>query len=275
MHLLLLLALGPMVYIVFRVYLAAAKVVFNFVGLMLIFGVLVVLSVFEKPTPSSQWAAKTPAAPTEQIQVAPCAEVEQLLAEPFGPGDLCDRYYKSQQCKTEIEAGFERAQLQLSPVAMCGTALPLPVPVAPLPESFGNMAVKLQEAVPQTDRPALFMNLHNYDTLDKSSLSLEEVRNTPLLPAFLAFAKPTGDALAGITKAGTSLGGAVVLEGVPMFTPFTGIVRGVYERTPRWECSVRVSDHSLCIERDGSIRCNVYAKDVAEDEQVCVDYLIR
>jgi len=52
-------------------------------------------------------------------------------------------------------------------------------------------------------------------------------------------------------------------------------VRGVYERTTRRECSVRVRDHSLCIERDGSIRCNVYAKDVAEDEQVCVDYLIR
>ena len=275
MHLLLFLMLGPVLYVVFRMYLAAAKVIFNFVVLAVVIVVLAALSIFEKPKPSNSWTAQTTAASTQQIQTTPCGDVEQLLTEHFGPGELCDRYYKSQQCQAEIAAGFERAQLQLLPVINCGATLPPPAPAITLPESFDSKTSKFLDTVPETSRPALFESLYQSDSSDKSSLTLDEVRNTFQLPAFLAFAKPTGDALTGSSMAVKTFSGSVVLDGAPLFSPFTGIVRGVYRRTPLQECSVRLRDHSLCIEREGRIKCNVLSRLIAETEQVCVDYLIR
>ena len=285
MQLLLFLALGPMVYIVFRIYLAAAKVIFNFLVLMVFAVILIGISIFDKPKPSSSWTPQTYIAAPEQTQAAPCADVEQLLASGFGPGELCDRYYKSQQCQSEIEAAFVQAKLQLSPLAVCGAALPPPAPATPLPESFNSKATTFLDKTPLTSRAALFENLHESELPAKSSLALDEVRNTSKLPAFLAFAKPSGDALAIEKLAGGALaghklarkatGGSVVLEDVPMFTPFAGIVRGIYQRTPLQECTVRVRDHSLCIEHDGQIKCNVFAQVTEDTEQVCVDYLIR
>ena len=277
MQLLLILALGPMAYIAFRIYLAAAKVIFNFVVFMVFAVVLIAISIFDKPKPSSSWTAQTTAAAPGQTQAAPCADVEQLLAERFGPGELCDRYYKSQQCQTEIEAAFEQSQLQLTPVAICGAALPPPPPppVIPLPESFESMAAKFLDTVSITSRPAMFERLYESGPTTNSSLALEEVRNTSKLPAFLALAKPTGDALAGLNMALKASAGSVVLDGVPLFSPFAGIVRGIYQRTPLQECSVRLRDHSLCIEHESRIKCNVFSRVVAETEQVCVDHLIR
>ena len=276
MQLLLILALGPMAYIVFRIYLAAAKVIFNFVVFLVFAVVLIALSIFDKPKPLSSWTAQTTAAAPGQTQAAPCADVEQLLAERFGPGELCDRYYKSQQCQTEIEAAFEQAQLQLTPVAICGAALPPPPPVIPLPESFESMTAKFLDTVSVTSRPAMFERLYESGPTTNSSLTLDEVRNTSKLPAFLALAKPTGDALAGLNMALKAYGGSVVLDGVPLFSPFAGIVRGIYLRTPLQECTVRLRDHSLCIEHESRIKCNVFSRVVAaETEQVCVDYLIR
>jgi len=267
--------LGPVFYVVFRVYLAAAKVIFNFVVLGVVIVVLAALSIFEKPKASSSSTAQTTTVSTQQIQATPCGEVEQLLTEQFGPGELCDRYYKSQQCQAEIETGFERAQLQLSPVINCGATLPPPAPAIPLPESFDSKTSKFLDKVPETSRPALFESLYQSDSPDKRSLTLDEVRNTSQLPVFLAFAKPTGDALTGHSMSVKTFNGSVVLDGVPLFSPFTGIVRGVYQRTPLQECSVRLRDHSLCIEREGHIKCNVLDQLIAETEQVCVDYLIR
>ena len=267
--------LGPVFYVVFRMYLAAAKVIFNFVILGVVIVVLAALSIFEKPKPSSIWAAQTTAVSTQQIQTAPCGDVEQLLTEHFGPGELCDRYYKSQQCQAEIEAGFERAQLQLSPVAVCGSTLPPPPRAIPLPESFESKATKLLDTVSATYRSAMFERLFESEPQTHSSLTLDDVRNTSQLPAFLAFAKPTDDALAGLNMALKATGGSVVLVGVPLFSPFTGIVRGIYQRTPLQECSVRLRDHSLCIQRESRIKCNVFTQVVAETEQICVDYLIR
>lgn len=275
MHLILFLMLGPVLYVVFRMYLAAAKAIFNFVMLGVFVVVLATISIFDKPKPSTDWTAQTTAPPTQQVQATPCADIAQLLAESFGPGELCDRYYKSQQCQTEIEAGFEQAQLQLSPVAVCGSALPPPPPAIPLPESFESKATKFLDTVSETSRPAMFERLYESEPPTHSSLTLDDVRNTSQLPAFLAFANPTHDALAGLNLALKASGGSVVLDGVPLFSPFTGIVRGIYQRTPLQECSVRLRDHSLCIERESRIKCNVFSGAVAETEQVCVDYLIR
>jgi hypothetical protein len=267
--------LGPVLYVVFRMYLAAARFIFNFVALAGFVVVLVAISIFDKPTPSNSWTADATAATTQQVHVAPCADVEQLIAESFGPVELCDRYYKSQQCQVEIETGFERAELQLSPLANCGAALPSSPPAVALPESFESKANKFLDTVPNTSRPAMFERLYESEPPTNSSLTLEEVRNTSKLTAFLAFAKPTGDALAGLSMAIKTSSGSVVLDGVPLFSPFAGIVHGVYQRTPLQECSVRLHDHSLCIELEGRIKCNVLDQLITASEQVCVDYLIR
>lgn len=275
MQLLLLLALGPVAYITFRIYLAAAKVLFNVFIFLILVIVLLVVALTTKSAPSTSWAPSTPVVATEQVQVPPCADITQLLTESFGPGELCDRYYKSQKCQSEIEAGFEQARIELSPVAVCGTAMPSPIPVAPVPESFDSKASRFLDTVPSIDRQATFERMHDSALPSQSSVSMDEVRNTSTLPVFLAFAKPTGDALAKLDLATAKVDGSLALEGLPMIAPFTGIVRGVYQRTPHQECTLRLRDHSLCIELDRRIKCNVFASRITDAEQVCVDYLIR
>ncbi len=276
LQLLLFLALGPVAYVAFRLYIAAAKVIFNFVLLLIFMIALVILSISNKSAPSNTWSPPIPTVTTEQTQVTPCDEVEQLLTEPIWPGELCDRYYKGPQCKTEIEAVFERAGLQLSPAAMCGTVLPPPAPSAPLPESFDSLATKFLQSVPKADRNLQFEKLHDFiSPSTKSSLILDDVRFTCELAAYLSFVKPTGDALMGLNSATRTTDSSVVLNQVPMLAPFVGIVRGVYEKNSRRECTARLRDHSLCIERDDNVKCNVYEWKIAENEQVCVDYLIR
>ena len=275
MQLILLIALGPIAYIAFRLYWTIAKFTFNllflFICVVLIFGLSFASKSFQSPIPSQQKAEFM----TEDIQVSACADVEQLLTDPLGIGELCDRYYKGEQCKPEIEAGFERVGHQLAPMLKCGSFRPPAAPMTSMPESFNNKVVNFLETVPKSERQSQFMKLHEVRTIATSSLTLDEVRSTDNLPAFLAFSKPTDDALSKAIAGAKALGGVVVLSGVPTFDPLTGIVRGIYERNPSHECSVRLRDHSLCIEREATIKCNVYSFPITENEQVCVDYLIR
>lgn len=275
LQLILILALGPIAYIAFRLYWAMAKVIFNFAFFLIVIVVVVGLSLTNKPSSLTTLTQQAPGVTSEDIQISPCATVDQLLSEPLGLGELCDRYYKGQQCMAEIEAGFQRTGHQLVPMAMCGAVLSPPVPVTFSPESFDNKVAKFMDDVPAAERDSRFVKLHALESVADNSLTLDEVRNRSNLSTFLAFAKPSGDSIRRLKIDPKSFGGTAVLEGVPMFTPFTGIVRGVYQRTPVQECSLRLRDHSLCIERDGSIKCNIYRYEIAENEQVCVDYLIR
>jgi hypothetical protein len=143
----------------------------------------------------------------------------------------------------------------------------------PVPNSLDEIASAFTASTTPDERSEWIRNLHNL-LLSKTSLTLQDIRRTEFLPVFVAFAKPTGDALQKLDTLDFS-SGSVTLKSVPLLTPFSGIVRGVYKRDDRNECSIRLRDHSLCIQRNDTVSCNVFNLDESAQEQVCVDYLIR
>jgi len=252
-------------------YLAALRAV---AGLILIIVLALLLTFCSSPP---QPLRATPAAlPSERIEEKSgdeCVDVGMFMNDAVGLGELCDRYHKGQQCIDRIESAFKSAGRQLRPLNLCGLQVAPPAAV-PLPEPLENASIRFLQTVSEADRAQRFAALHDKAAGGQETLTLAEVRSTPDLEAFMAFAKPTSVALQALTPGHRTMG-SVELQGVPLLAPFIGIVRGVYVQDARRECSIRLRDHSLCIERDGVVKCNIFDQSQAPDEHVCVDYLIR
>jgi hypothetical protein len=277
MHILLLiLILGPVALIALRLMLAAAHVAISLIGFLIFIAVVMAFGGTNYSTPTSKSDAPIVRATKEGAPVNRCADIEAMLTDPMRSDDLCQRYHQQGQCQAEIEAGFDLSRRRLLPVEQCGTNLPPPPPPEPQPETLDSQATGFLRSLPETERTEWFVKMHDgIDPEIASNLKFDEVRNKPNMAAFLAFAKPSGDELQTLTTGKRPTSGAVTLNTVPTIAPFSGIVRGVYAKDPRHECSTRLRDHSLCIQRDGAVKCNVFAWKVDGREQVCVDYLIR
>jgi len=279
-NLLLILLLGPVGFIAFRLLAAGLHVALTLIGFLIFIAFVSIFSPGHQSTSSTTSSVKSDPpvvqATKEEAPSNPCGDVDAMLADPKRSDELCDWYHRRSQCQAEIEAGFELSRRRLSPVEQCGTNLPPPAPPEPFPETLESQATGFLRALPQAERTAWFEKMHDgIDAETASSLKFDEVRNKPDMAAFLAYTKPSGDELSALTKGRRPTSGAVTLNTISTLAPFSGIVRGVYVKDPRHECSTRLRDHSLCIERDGAVKCNVFAWNVDEREQVCVDYLIR
>lgn len=271
MPLILLLITGVGGLFLLRMYFAALRAVAGFILII----VLALLLTFCS-SPSRPLNASPAALPSERVaekSVDECDDVGLFTIDPVGLGKLCDRYYKAQQCIDRIESAFESAGRQLRPVDLCGSQVASPA-IHPFPEPLENAAIRFLESVPDSDRAQRFAALHTTAAGGQETLTLDEVRSTPDLEVFMAFAKPSSDALQTLTSSQRTLRFGE-LKGVPMFEPFIGIVRGVYVQDLRQECRTRLRDHSLCLQRDGVVKCNIFDQSQASGEQVCVDYLIR
>ena len=277
MHtLLLILILGPVGWLAFRLMLAAAHAAISLIGILIFVAALMVFGINNQSTSSVKSDPPIVRTSKADLPVNPCADIDAMLADPKRSDQMCEWYHRRSQCQAEIEAGFELSKRRLSPVEQCGTNLPPPPPPEPLPETLDSQATGFMRALPDVERTEWFEKMHDgIDPEIASNLKFDEVRNKPNMAAFLAFAKPSGDELQTLTTGKRPTSGAVTLNTVPTLAPFSGIVRGVYAKDPRHECSTRLRDHSLCIQRDEAVKCNVFEWSVGEREQVCVDYLIR
>lgn len=58
--------------------------------------------------------------------IDPCSDLASFPEGAGSAGELCDRYYKSGQCLSEIESKFQKWQLQIAPAVACGSPLRKP-----------------------------------------------------------------------------------------------------------------------------------------------------
>ena len=267
----------PLAFAVLRLFVALVKGVFSFIFIGLVIALVVTLGTTNQPAKmdsKSDERAPLTFDPVRGSVVVDCSDVDQMLTGSAGIGELCDRYYKGEQCRTEIEVGFTRFRLQLSPANLCGSPQPSLLPEPPLPKSLNQQAIDFRASMQDEEFNQWVEKLYALSPTE-TELSLAKVRSTKLLAAFAAFVKPSGDALKAINSGDTKKSGSVGLTTVPLIAPFSGIVRGVYEKNERQECTVRLRDHSLCIQRNDAVTCNVFDWTQGPQEQICVDYLIR
>jgi hypothetical protein len=275
LHLLILIAMVPIALGVLRL---VAAVIRGIIGLVLLVVFVCVIASSAAFTPSSHPGAasifESPPAPIQSaaLAIVNCTVDDKLDAG--GIGEFCDRYYKGAECHVQIEDAFARRNLRLSPVEQCGNSM-TPLPITPtLPESLDSIARAYGKQLPPEDFAQNVAALHELDP-EQTALTLASVRNSPLIGAFLAFCAPSSQALEKIPAPGDQDSGSIVLDDLPGLEPFAGIVRGFYERNGQEECTTRLRDHSLCIQRKGAVSCNVFDWHPAPQEQVCIDYLIR
>jgi hypothetical protein len=272
-QLLLLLTMIPVALWLLRLFFAVFK---SLVAMIIIMSLLGLMALFGSSNHSKSTNEKLPMPAVSQdaevISSYDCSDIERVLSEQYGALDLCDRFYKGELCRTEIEMVFNRLGVQLSPADKCGIPI-RKIDVEPVPSSLDEIASAFTASTTPVERSEWIKNLHNLLS-SKTSLTLQDIRSTEFLPVFVAFAKPTGDALQKLDSLDLS-SGSVTLKRVPLLTPFSGIVRGVYKRDEKNECSIRLRDHSLCIQRNDTVSCNVFNLEELAQEQVCVDYLIR
>ena len=59
----------------------------------------------------------------QEVVTGSCADLASFPEGAGSAGELCDRYYKSRQCRAEIESKFQKWQLQIAPAVACGSPL--------------------------------------------------------------------------------------------------------------------------------------------------------
>lgn len=274
-HALLFLAMIWMAFLGLRLIFIFVKGIFGAIAFILAVTLIVVVVVTQKSSSPVINSDQSNSMFEQTLMTkVDCSDVDQVLAGALGASELCDRYYKGEQCRREIEEVFTRFRLKLSPIDLCGGRQTSAFPELPLPKSFDQQAVEFRSSITDEEYSQWIEKLHAVNS-GQSSISLVEIRPTPLLATFVAFEKPSGDALQRIAGTEAQRLGGVVLESVPLLTPFSGIVRGVYEKNERQECTVRIRDHSLCIQRKDYVTCNVLDWTIGPHEQICVDYLVR
>ena len=133
-QILILLAMIPLALLGLRLVFALAKGFFGLVFFGLAMVLVVSLGTSNHPAKNNDQSKERVPLAVEPIRASEvdCSDVDQMLIGSFGIGELCDRYYKGEQCKPEIEAGFVRSRLQLSPVDLCGSPQPALLPEPPL-----------------------------------------------------------------------------------------------------------------------------------------------
>ena len=273
-QILILLAMIPLALAGLRLVFALVKGVFGFIFFGLILLLMVTFGTSNHSTHTKSVESVPMKAEPERASAVDCSDVDQVLTGSLGGGGLFDRYYKGEQCRTEIEVGFTRLRLQLSPANLCGSPQPSLQSEPPLPKSLNQQAIAFRSSMQDEEFNQWVEKLYALNPTE-TELTLAKVRSTKLLAAFAALVKPSGDALEAIDSSYTKKSGSVGLPTVPLIAPFSGIVRGVYEKNERQECTVRLRDHSLCIQRNDAVTCNVFDWTQGPQEQICVDYLIR
>lgn len=252
----------------------------NLVGIfivMFLFAALGTCSFFERSN-------KSPPAPI--TAPSSCANLRsQSLNQAEATRQLCRQYFEQVECRSEIEVALLQAGLTLDPAKQCEQLMSAPdEPTQPVPDNVPaqtDNTADTPESIAQAYNASVTAEQFQHATnalltlgSEPTKVTAQEAEVAGLNGIFLALALPTTKALATLAENDLD-GNGIALKGVPSLMPFMGIVRGVYQRTTTQRCAQRLRNHSLCVQVNEQVKCNIFDNRITDSEEICVDYLIK